>query len=292
MFRASLAIGFLAAAIAGLVLIVPAWLAAPRVYDQSTPDAVVSSFADMIEAGEADRIPELLFAENEPMRLALGRLGRLIGELTLLAETVATTMPEDVERLRGEAREAAERGEASSLLGRVTQAATQQRRSRRDGNESRGEALNRLVRQLLAQPLGSFGEARGRLTTVQLGDTTAGLLWDGAPVLPPFGVSMILNETDQKWYIVLPLDLPIVSQYRPRTQGQWETVAYLFRAWENVARDLRLKIERGEIRSLDEAASEAGPMVLPPTMMIGVAYAKQIEAAKDAEQFPDTDAGG
>ncbi|MGP1271864.1 MAG: hypothetical protein ACTS22_00875 [Phycisphaerales bacterium] len=278
MFKASLGLGFVAALAVGMFLLVPAWLDRPRVYDRSSPDAVVDSLATMVETGEAGRIPELLFAESDPMRQALARLGRLIDELGLLAASIEREMPREVELLRKDAEEAAERGEATSLLSRFARGAMQQRRSRNRNAESNpGDAFNLAVRQLLAQPLGTLVESRERLTTMPLTDTTAALLWDGQPVLPPFGVSMVLDESAGQWSIVLPLDLPFVSRFRPRTETQWQIVSHLFRAWENAARDVRLKIESGEIRTLDQAASEAGAMVMPPTLMIGVAYAKQME---------------
>ena len=278
MFKLALGAGFAAAVGVGLFVLVPAWRSASRVYDRSSPEAVVESLASMIESGEPGRVPELFFAETDPMRQAMARLGRLIDELVLLAQAVQAEMPEEVELLRKDAEEAAERGEATGLLGRFAQGAMQQRRSRnRSSGGNPGDAFNLAVRQLLAQPLGSLEDARDRLSAVELTDTTAGLLWDGQPVLPPFGVSMVLDESAGEWSIVLPLDLPFVSRYRPRTETQWQIVSYLMRAWENAARDVRLKIEAGEIRTLDQAASEAGAMVMPPTLMIGVAYAKQME---------------
>ncbi|MEM8757179.1 MAG: hypothetical protein AAGF47_05280 [Planctomycetota bacterium] len=292
MFRLALGSGFLAAVAVGLFVLVPAWQAAPRVYDRSSPEAVVESFATMVETGDAGRIHELLFVESESMRAAYARLGAMADELLRLAATLEQRMPEEIDRLRAEAEEAAERGEATGFLGRVTQGLAQQRRRPNRDNRERDRAFNLAVRQLLASPLSSFEEARGRLTTVSITDDAAGLLWDGAPVLPPFGVSMVRDPGDQTWSIVLPLDLPLLSRYRPRTDQQWQIAAYLFQAWENAARDIRLKVDAGEIRNLDQAASEAGAMVLPPTVMIGVAYAKQLEAAEEAADASDADEDG
>lgn len=283
MWKAAFGLGFLGALAAGLILIIPKLRAAPTVYDQSTPQAMVESLAAMIEDGEVGRLHELVYAEDEPMRLALRRLGRLLGELRTLALTVNETFPDDVAALQREARDAAERGEATGLLARLASSATG-RRANRPGQRSRpGDSINLALRQLLASPYASLDEARERLSAVEVSDDTAGVLWDGQPVLPPFGVAMRRDDRDQRWYIVLPLDLPLISRYRPRSQEQWAIAGYLLQAWENAARDLGEKTRTGEIRSLDQLASEAGAMILPPTMMIALAYAKQFETDSEDE---------
>ena len=243
-------------------------------YPQSTPDEVVESLEAMVKAGDARRIPELIYAEDDNMRLALRRFGRLAGRLQELAAAIQKAFPDEVEQLRKDTQAAADRGEATSIMGSLAQSAMQSRRSRQPENP--GDSMNLALRRFLIDPYTSFEQASDRFSTVEIGDDTAGLLFDGQIILAPFGITM-RRDVDDKWYIVLPLDIPMASKYRPRTAEQWEIAGYLMRAWENVAVDLKAKIESGELRSLDAVAQEAGVMLMPPTMMIGIAYSKSLE---------------
>lgn len=247
----------------------------PKEYAQGTPEEVVASLEAMVREGETRRLHELFYAEDEDMRLALRRFGRMCGRLAELAVAIREAYPEEVAELRKETEAAAARGEATNILSRFTRSAFQNRRNRGQPRTNVGDSFNLAFRQLLTDPYGSLEGASDRITTAPVSDGFVGMLWDGQPMLPPFGVMM--REEGGKWYIVLPLDLPIVTKYRPRTKEQWEIAGYLMRAWENAAVDLRAKIEAGDLRNLDEVAQEAGAMILPPTMMIGIAYSKQFE---------------
>ncbi len=252
----------------------------PKEYKQDTPEAVIQSMEAMVEDGQTRRLHELFYAEDEDMRLALRRFGRMCGRLAELAEAIGKAYPEEVEALRKQTEEAAARGEATNILSRFSQSAFQNRRNRNQQRSSPGDAFNLAFRQLLSNPYASFEQATDRLSTIPVSDEYVGLLWDEKPILPPFGI-MMRQDVDSKWYIMLPLDLPIVTKYRPRTEEQWLIAGYLMKAWENAAVDLKTKIEAGDLRNLDEVASEAGAMILPPTMMIGIAYSSQFKQDGD-----------
>ena len=267
----------LLAAVLVLLLVVPGCRRQPKQYSQKTPEALIQSLEDMVKDGNTRRLHELFYCEDEHMRLALRRLGRMTGRLAELAETINTAYPEEVAELTKQAEEAVANGQATSLMGKLAQGAMQSRRSRRSTSEGeQGDAFNAAFRQLLANPYASFEQAGERLTAMELTDDYAGLMWDEKPLLPPFGIKL-RRDVDEKWYIQIPMDLPIITKYRPRTQEQWMIAGYLMRAWENAAVDLKAKIEAGDLRDLDEVAGEAGAMILPPTMMIGIAYASQFE---------------
>jgi hypothetical protein len=295
MFRIAAASGFALAALVGLFFAIPAWLDRPKTYDQSSPDAVVNSLAEMLETGDVARMHELVYAEDEPMRQALARLGTLLDELRLLGLTVNERFPQDIETLRRDAEDAARRGEATGLVARLAQNATGQRRNKNRGRRSNsGDAFNLAIRQLLASPYESLDEARAKLSTIEISEDTAGVLWEGQTVMPPFGLVMRKDERDSNWYLVLPLDLPVLAKYRPRTPEQWAIAGHLMRAWANAARDLRRMTETGSIQSLDQLASESFGMIGPPTLMIGAAYSKQFEDQDDKEPKPEatSDSGG
>ena len=276
----ALAAGIVVAVVAGLFVIVPRWQERPRQYSHGTPEELVEAFATMVEEGDVDRIPELIWAEDEAMRQTLAQLGALLAEMRLLGLSVNDAFPGEVDRLRREAEEAAARGEATSLLGRLGQSAMPGRgnRGRRPGGQ--GDSINLAIRALLASPYETLDEARDRLTVLEINEGLGGLMWDGQMVLPPFGMSAkqdLLDGGSGDWYIVLPLDLPFVSRYRPRTEQQWFIAGALMQAWRNAAVDIREGIESGSIGSLSEATSELGATVGVPTAMIAVAYSKQFE---------------
>lgn len=277
--------GVLVAVAVGLFVIVPRWQERPREYEHDTPEKLVDAFATMVEEGDVERIPELIWAEDDPMRGALAQMGALLREMRLLGLAVNEAFPEEVRRLRAEAEEAAARGEATSLLGRLGNSVVPGRGNRggRRGGGGQGDSINLAVRTLLASPYETLDEARGKLSVLEINEGIGGLMWDGQMVLPPFGLSVKRDYTDGDWYIVLPLDLPLVTRYRPRTEAQWEIASYLMQAWRNAAVDLREGVETGKIRSLDEVASELGATVGVPTAMIGLAYAKQFEDDEDDE---------
>lgn len=251
----------------------------PKEYKQDTPEHVIESLEAMVEDGNARRLHELFYAEDEDMRLALRRFGRMCGSLAELAKTIGEEFPEEVEELRKQTEEAAARGEATNILSRFSQSAFQNRRNRNQPRNNPGDAFNLAFRQLLSNPYASFENASERLSTVPVSDGFVGLMWDDKPLLPPFGIMM--REDGGKWYIVLPLDLPIITKYRPRTEEQWTIAGYLMRAWENAAKDLKAKIEAGDLRNLDEVAQEAGVMLGPPTLMIMAAYSSQFKDDTD-----------
>lgn len=267
--------GFLLVFLA-MAMVLPGCRRGPKEYKQNTPEAVIQSMSEMVKDGNTRRLHELFYAEDEDMRFALRRFGRMCGRLAELAQTIGEAYPEEVEELRKQTEEAAAKGEATNILSRFTQSAFQNRRQRNQPSSNPGDTFNLAFRQLLANPYASFERASDHLTTATVSDEFVGLLWDGKPILPPFGI-MMRQDVDGKWYIVLPLDLPILTRYRPRTKEQWEIAGYLMRAWENAAVDLKAKIEAGDLRNLDEVASEAGAMILPPTMMIGIAYSSQFK---------------
>jgi hypothetical protein len=256
------------------VALVPSCRRQPKQYSQKTPEALIQSLEDMVKDGNASRLHELFYCEDENMRMALRRFGRMTGRLAELAEAVNEAFPDEVAELQKQAEEAAANGQATSLLGRLSQGAMQSRRQQSQGNQ--GDAFNAAFRQLLSNPYSSFEQASDRLTAMELTDDYAGLMWDGKPLLPPFGIKL-RRDIDDKWYIQIPMDLPIVTKYRPRTEEQWMVAGYLMLAWKNAAVDLKAKIEAGDLRNLDEVAAEAGTMILPPTLMIGISYGNLVK---------------
>ena len=233
-------------------------------YPQSTPDEVVASARDMVLAGEADRLPDLVYADSEAMRATLDRLGRVLGRLQSFSDLLKERFPDEIAAARTELEE---QGLGLAGMGR----------SRGRG----GDVWNDALRRLFADPYAWAEESADRLSTITLSEQSAAILFDEQAVLPPFGLTMKLAE-DDKWYIVAPIQLPVVSRFMPKTDQQWAIVAYLFQAVENAIIDLEDGIRDGSIASLKDASREAGTMLFAPAAAIGLAYSKTIEEQREA----------
>jgi len=237
-------------------------------YAQDSPDAVITSAVEMVKAGDADRLPALIDADSEAIRATLDRLGRVLGRLQSLSEVLHEKFPQEISQAKNEL--------ADQGLGI---------RMGRQSGSNFGDTWNDALRRLFADPYAWADSASGRLSTVDLSPDTAAILWDERPVLPPFGLTMRLAD-DGNWYIVAPIQLPIVSRFMPKTDKQWAIVAYLFQAVENTIIDLEDGVRSGELRSLKDVSREAGIMLVAPGAAIAIAYTKTIEEQEQADK-PD-----
>ena len=61
----------------------------PREYPQSTPESALDAVFEMVEQGDAGRLPDLINAESDAMRRALGELALLCNELQEVADAAA-----------------------------------------------------------------------------------------------------------------------------------------------------------------------------------------------------------
>ena len=115
----------------------------PKEYRQDTPEHAIESLEAMVKDGNTRRLHELFYAEDEDMRLALRRFGKMCGSLAELAKTIGETFPEEVEDLRKQTEEAAARGEATNILSRFSQSAFQNRRKPNQQRSNPGDAFRR-----------------------------------------------------------------------------------------------------------------------------------------------------
>ncbi len=72
--------------------------------DQSSPQAVIDSARELVVGGRPDRLTDLIWAESDDMRGVLDALGRVLGRLDELAETVQGKFPEDLKNMKAVAR--------------------------------------------------------------------------------------------------------------------------------------------------------------------------------------------
>lgn len=262
-------------------------------YGRESPDAVIRTAKLMVERGDADRLHELLYAENDDMRGLFKRLGRTLGHLQELGTEIAKAFPKEVAALGAQTEAAAKKGKATGLLQQLaSQSGLGGRRPKlsvKDRKEKE-ELFNAAIQRLFADPYGFLSDGGGRLTTAEVSDDLAAVMWDKAPILPPVGLTMRRHATTngEEWSIVLPLNLPVLSNYAPRTPGEYRVLGSMVRTFDNAIVDLTNDVKGRKIASLEQVSKKAGEKLFVPAVMSVFAYTKAVEARKK----PATTAGG
>ncbi len=257
----------------------------PVTYSQATPDAVVASARAMLKAGETKRFQELIYAEDDLERAFLVRVGNLMGHLQELAVEIQAKFPEEMKKLQAEAeakaKAAAKRGDATGAGAMVNQLMAAGRQTSRDQRESIAQDL---ITEIFTDPYGWIEDQSGRLTTEMVTDDQAALLLDGKAILPPVGLSMRL--VGDKWYVVLPLNLPLISKYRPRTMPEWNMWASLVKIFDNAIIELRDEVRKGEVVGFSDVSRKAGEKIFMPAALAFVAVSKYYEKKFKAAAKP------
>lgn len=250
---------------------------------QSTPEETMATARAFLTADEGERLHELVYATSPDMRQFLSRSGRMLGNLEKLSDVIQQKWPEDVARLQQRAEEAAKAGKPTGLLGQVVGQAT-----RRQGNRQAGRPGSRRggppaaeqrkgfddgITRLFADPYAFVRESEGKLAAVYMTEDQRALTWDGKPVLAPLGMTMRLGE-DGKWYFELPLNIPGVSGFVPKTKEQWELFGGVITVLDRVIVDLTKEIETGQLQTLEAVSRRAGEMTFVPAAMVLYAYTK------------------
>lgn len=254
----------LAGIIAGLLVALfrPGDPAASVRLRQEDPDQLVDSAFAALEAGAPGRIADLLYADSPEMRTAMNELGALFEALAAVSRTIERRFPVEVAELRENAA-AGQTSLLTSLMGTRRQP------------DRQGPGL---VRAALADPFGWLQRARGRVEARSMGADVAGLYVDGAPLA---GLPLTLKREDGRWWVVLPLKLPVVSRYAPRTPEEWLIVASMARSIRNAVADLDSDLARGEGDDLDDAARLAGEKAVAPIAMCFFAYQRALDLRED-----------
>jgi len=233
---------------------------AERPLELDSPEAVLDEAMAVVEAGRADRLADLIHAETPEMRAALDALGRLLGDLQDLGETLQSRFPEKVEALRSGG---VDPGAAAGGSGFASMF----------GGLGTG-AGNRRLAAALADPFGWLQRARGRLSVAPLTDDTAAVQVDGRPA---FGVGLTMMRTEDGWRITPPLHVPPVSTYAPQSPEEWSILTSMILTVDAAVVDVQKSVRRGEARDLGDAARLAGEKAWAPLAMCVVAYQRVME---------------
>ncbi len=219
-----------------------------------SPDAVIDSAFAVVEAGRADLLADLLYAPSDDFRLVLDQAGLLLLDLQDLAALLAERYPSEIAELRDQAGAG---GGAAALLTRA------------------GSGGEQALRRILADPFAWARGSRERITTATLGDDSAAVLVDGAPAM---GVGLLMKREGDRWWIELPLGLPMIQRYLPQTTEEHQVLASMIRVIDNAVLDLIIDIEAGRCATLDEVSELAGEKAFGPMIMCVVAYDRAMKA--------------
>ncbi len=249
--------------------------ACEREYTHESPEALLDSARQMVVDGNARRLSELVWTESDGEALVIDRLGRTFGALQRLGNAVSEAFPGEVKRIREQADEAAENGEITSLIGRALTAQGGVARGApgaiRDEQRMR-QGLDSVVRELMADPYGWLERNGDKLEPMRITDDIVALSWQDKPVL-----GLRLVEEDGQWYFRLPLDLPAIKRFVPKTEEEFEIWGELVASVHNVLLDLAIEVEDGKHKNLESVASTAGEYALPTAFMVMIAYGKAME---------------
>lgn len=266
-----------------LAIVLPACDRAPA-YSQATPNDVIRSAAQMIKDNRADLLPNLLYAENDEMRRLYRAMGTFLKHTQELAQSLQTKFPEEVNKLKKQAEEAAKKGQATTLFGQIAQAQSRARRGPPD--KSQQDAFNAALKRIFVDPYGSLDDGVDHLSTTPINDDVVAIMVDGKPMLAPLGLTMRRVKSDDRevWAVVPPLNIPGVANFVPKTKEEFQIWGSLIKTVDNVVIDLNKDVKSGSMNSLDDVSKKAGEKVLAPAAMVMFAYSQAMESRKKAAQ--------
>ncbi len=243
-----------------------------REYPRDTPEATLSSIFAALENGEARLIPRFVYAESPEQEMVLSELGRLLGSVQRLAETLQERFPAEVARVR----EASASGQGG-FLSAVREAG---RSAQNSGAPSRNDPrFSATLGTVLADPLGWLRAAKERVAAVPIAEDMAAVTVDGRPA---FGVGMTMRREDSEWFVELPLKAPGVSQFVPQTVEEHQVLASMLRVIDNTVVELDKDVRSGKVDSLDETAALAGQKAFAPIALVFIAYQRAMDAREEA----------
>jgi len=270
-------------------------------YSQSTPRDVIDSLVKMIDDGQVQRLPDLIYADSKEFRLVMNRLGLLMDRMRELSLAVAKRFPAETASIRQQLQDGRSLNSITKIAGGLPTGAkgggkVELKLGQNKGSpavnvpvpandpatrEARRNAVQEILDQLMADPFSLLGAYAKRLTTVEIDDTQVAVLFDGKPV-PPLGLTM--KKENDAWFIVLPTKIPGAQQYLPETRAEWSILGSLMKALENSVSDLRDDVNNGKVAKMEQLAEKAGEKAFVPVAIIGIVYAKEMDARQQRQR--------
>lgn len=261
-------------------------------YSQATPDDVISTAVEMIKDGQTAQLGNLIYADSPEMRAMLNKLGVLMGHMQSLSRAAEQRFPEEMAAIKDKAVQAAADGQTTSLLNQMMSGASGRAGSRgvsisNRGVERKGAGstavggavdegqVEELFNRLFADPYGWIERNSARLSTLKTADDSATVLLDGEPIIPGLGLPM--RKDDGKWYISLPTNMPVVSNFWPRTKDQWRILNSVVTVLDRTVVDMEKDVQQGQTATLSSLGTEARKKVIIPGAIAFAAYGKEID---------------
>ena len=241
-----------------------------KVYQRETPEQLLAAARDMVANNDAERLSELIIAENEHMRAALDRFGAALGRLQDLAATVNETFPKEVAELKAQAQSEAAKGRGAGFLRSMVMGGPRGPRRDQEPDSETDSAMNAVLQSLAADPYGWLTDNEQRLGFTTIDDERVALTFDGKPVLAPIG--LVLQKRDGQWGMVAPMRLPMLARYMPQTPEEYAIWGSLFQIADNAISDLDADVRAGKVASLDGLSHAAGQKAFVPMGMAMIAY--------------------
>ncbi|HVU65429.1 MAG TPA: hypothetical protein VHC70_15720 [Phycisphaerales bacterium] len=253
-----------------------------REYSQSSPDETLKSAIAMIKAGDTRRLSDLIYAEGPEMRAVLNRLGGLLGDMQKLSVASAKRFPADFQKLQDDAAAAAADPKNKSLVGQLMVSMGSFDPSRAGSHRPSPDDLRNAFSALLADPYGWLERNAPRLSTIKTADDTASVMFDGEPAIPVVGLPM--KRENGRWYIVLPINMPPISNVMPRTKDQWSILGSVLHVTDNAVRQLTDDVNRGGVAGLKNLTDKFQEKILFPIAIAFAAYAKELDVVSRVDR--------
>lgn len=267
-------------------------------YSQDSAQAVLDSALRMVKDNRADLLTKLIYADSRESRIAMQRLGKLLGHLQEMGVLVSERFPEEASAIRksmlaaaggiqvgpgsidvetdepgdGEpAPAAAPAGAQPGPIAIPTDPASQRRQRR---------GVEDVAKRLFADPLSFITDNEKRLSVQRDSDDVFIVQLDGQALL---GGLVRIERRGERWWLVLPLNLPVVQRYAPQTRNEWLIVGDVIAVMDNLVVDLTLEVREGKVQNLTHLSNRAGEMLFGPAALAIVAYVKEM-AHRDARE--------
>lgn len=228
-------------------------------YDTSTPEQLLDSVQKAVQDGRPEDLPQFIdiaardveFEDGVTEASAIGdvkaKLSDMLGQLGRVSRKLKERYAKDLAK-------------SQSQLERM---------SDRFG-------FGPIVERAVTDPFKFLDESRAKLAAEDLGDGTATLEYDGAPVAGGF---VALLETDDGWRVTVPIELVQSNEYWPQTRHQWAVVASMMLAVENSLDMFEAELDADKFKTLDQATERVGRLLGESVIVQSVIYASM--AKKD-----------
>ncbi|MBY0308214.1 MAG: hypothetical protein K2Q09_05690 [Phycisphaerales bacterium] len=253
-------------------------------YSQATPEDVLASAIQMVKDGNTDRLSDLIYADNVEYRSTLTRLGHLFGTMQGLGTVMARVFPSEVAAARDRLKQELEgkgEGIATALMTagpdrplRFNQPKTVEEQRERE------QQFQDFTTRLFADPFGWLESGAARLGVERIADDAAVVKFDKSPIL---GGVLTIRKYDDRWWFVLPLNLPGVNQYAPQTRNEWAIVASLVKVIDNALGELRDDVAAGKAATVQRVSEMAGEKAFIPAAVVFVMYGKEMDVRSRRE---------